>query len=118
MHLQPSRYGAQPRCTLENTLKKLTQELDRAKVASRSRVSPTGMEGTNHIGEEPVVKEMTIYLLMNPDSEADFRYKGDERSDTDQDRCRERYRQKKKSDKKSRGEESKQKKYMDSSDSD
>lgn len=118
LHPQPSPYGTQSAYPLENTLKQLTQESDRATVENLLKVHQVGMEGTARIVEEEVLKEMAIYLHANPGNRADFRYTGDERQDIDEDCRGRRYRQKKKSNRKYRGGRSTQKKYSDPSDSD
>lgn len=79
-----------------DTLKEPTQENDRATQASPSKAYPTDLGGPYRMEEKSIVKEKTIYLLINPVTEANLRYAGDKRSDTDENRRGKRYRQKKK----------------------
>lgn len=110
LHPPSSPYGTQSGYCLEDSLKELTQKPDRASVARPSKVWPTGVGGTNCIEEESVVEKKTIYLPIHRGSGGDFRYAGDERSRTGENRRGKRYCQKKKADTKYRGGKSKPKK--------
>lgn len=111
-------YGTRSGYSLEDTLRELTQEPDRALVADPCKVYPTGMRGTTRFGEERAVREKTMYLSLNHSSGADLRYTEDKRSDIDEDLRRKRYRKKKRDGTYSPGGEYKSKKHSDTSDSD
>lgn len=98
-------------------MKEHTQEPDRGKVASSSKSLPEWHEEINRTREESSVTEEAINLSTNLLNGAVFIYTADERSGIDENRRKKRHRQMTENDRKTCGEQSKQKKHGESSDS-
>lgn len=81
-------------------MKEPLKEPDRTTIANLSKIYLTGMGGATNIGKEDIVKKKAMYLPVKPGSGADFRYSGNEITDTEENRRAKRCSQKKKSDKK------------------
>lgn len=96
----------------------ITGKPDRATIPNPSKYYPIGVRETTRIAEKSVVKEKITYLPLDPGMRADLTYTGEERFDTDENNCGTGYCRKKRGNRNSRGGKSKQKKYVNSSDSD
>lgn len=101
---QPTLYGTQSEKPLEGKVEELPKKPKQTILASTSQAYPTSNEETTHIEKEHFVKKKILYLLVKYFKEADFRYSGSERSHTDENSPKEKYRSSKKSEKKTHGE--------------
>lgn len=117
LHSQPSTYRIQPEYSLEDALNEPPKKLNRARLASPSKVYPTKMERAACIGKEGVVRAMTIQLSINTSEGPDLGYTYKKKSDTKENRCGKRCRQKKRSSRKSRSKKYKSGKYRNMSSS-
>lgn len=112
LHPQPSPYRTQPEYSLEYTAK--SSRKNPTELQQPTHSEPTRLAcGTSRTGAECNVREKTTNFLINPGSGADLRCSGDEGSDTNDDRRRNRYHWNKESDRKSLDIKSKLKKCSD-----
>lgn len=92
LHLQLSLLGAQIGHSLEKTLKELSQKPDRATVPYPVHIYLTSKGIAAFIAAEAIVVKKTTYLFIHPGNRTDLECTGIDRSDTDENRRRKRYR--------------------------
>lgn len=89
-HPHPSSYAAQPGYALDNKLRDLSQNPNRAAAAGPFRVYPTAISGDKPYREERLREREDDGFSHKPFSEADLRYSSEKKPNTDENRPAER----------------------------